>query len=71
MLSETSIVTTPENGNTGGVELKLEHNRILYNLSACSPNDRVLWLRKLSLAQADLRRKETENFRRQQSSEYI
>ncbi|XP_073978678.1 dynamin associated protein 160 isoform X3 [Rhodnius prolixus] len=67
MLSETSIVTTPENGNTGGVELKLEHNRILYNLSACSPNDRVLWLRKLSLAQADLRRKETENFRRQQS----
>ncbi|XP_066905736.1 intersectin-1 isoform X4 [Halyomorpha halys] len=65
LLSDLNIVGSI--GEPNGVEFRLEYNKTIFNLSATSHNEKNLWLKKLTLAQNELKEHERDKLRRQQS----
>ncbi|XP_066905734.1 intersectin-1 isoform X3 [Halyomorpha halys] len=67
LLSDLNIVGSI--GEPNGVEFRLEYNKTIFNLSATSHNEKNLWLKKLTLAQNELKEHERDKLRRQQSKQ--
>uniref|UniRef100_A0A1B6KVP3 Intersectin-1-like n=1 Tax=Graphocephala atropunctata TaxID=36148 RepID=A0A1B6KVP3_9HEMI len=65
MLSEVVVHSGPETPDS--VELRLEHLRAVFSLSAASSSDRSLWLRKVRQAQAEVTHSDKCKLQRQQS----
>lgn len=66
LLSATTILNTPVTPDS--LEIKLEHNRIIYSLNAVSHNDRTLWLKKINEAQKEVLHNDKCKLQKQQSS---
>ncbi|XP_046667454.1 intersectin-1 isoform X2 [Homalodisca vitripennis] len=65
MLSEVVVHTGSETAES--VELRLEHMRAMFSLSAASSSDRNLWLRKIQQAQDEVTHSDKCKLQRQQS----
>ncbi|KAG8330245.1 Intersectin 1 (SH3 domain protein) [Homalodisca vitripennis] len=67
MLSEVVVHTGSETAES--VELRLEHMRAMFSLSAASSSDRNLWLRKIQQAQDEVTHSDKCKLQRQQSKQ--
>lgn len=66
LLSGLVIHSTPEVDST---ELRLEHNRSILSLTMASANEKSLWLRRITQAQAEVTHSDKCKLQIQQSSE--
>lgn len=69
MLSDTAIINTPDSADS--LELKLEHAKVVCNLSLSSHNERNLWIKKINEVQKELLHNEKCHLQRQQSSKFV
>lgn len=70
MLLSDVIIHSATDNSLDTAEFKLEHNKIIYSLTAATNNEKVLWLKKLKEAQEVVLHSDKCKLQRQQSSKY-